>query len=245
MQFSDELEFTHRDRKDVYEYVERYGSVEYERARAALNMEPTAFGHHVAILKRDGIINHIKDKNRLTIAFESGAEEQFSDDSVEFTIRQAHENDLTGLVGAIRKAIDDKTYIVAENIADIVDHENVLLRHNDLESRIFFVATVNGDVVGWVHITSPEIEKLNHTAELTVGVLEDYRGHSIGSQLLHRGLEWTKENGFEKVYNSVPSTNEDAIEFLEEHGWETEAIREKHYKINGEYTDEVMMAVWP
>ena len=245
MQFSDELEFTHRDRKDVYEYVERYGSVEYERARAALNMEPTAFGHHVAILKRDGIIEYDDDRNRLTIAFESGVEEQFSDDGVEFTIRQAREDNLTGLVGAIRKAIDDKTYIVAENIADIVDHENVLLRHNDLESRVFFVATVNDDVVGWVHLTSPEIEKLSHTAELTVGVLENYRGHSIGSQLLHRGLEWAKENGFEKVYNSVPSTNEDAIEFLEAHGWETEAVREKHYKIDGEYTDEVMMAVWP
>lgn len=243
MQFSDDLEFTHRDRKDVYEYVERYGSVDHEKARAALNMEPTAFGHHVAILKRDGII--MEHEGRLSVSFESGEEEEFSDGDVEFVIRQAREDNLTGLVGAIRKAIDDRTYIVAENIADIVDHENVLLRHNDLESRVFFVATVNDDVVGWVHLTSPEIEKLSHTAELTVGVLEDYRDHGIGSHLLHRGLEWAKENRFEKVYNSVPSTNEEAIAFLEAHGWETEAVREKHYKIDDEFIDEVMMAVWP
>ncbi|MFC6963842.1 GNAT family N-acetyltransferase [Halocatena marina] len=241
MQFSDELEFTHRDRKDVYEYVERYGSVGYEKARAGLDMEPAAFGHHVAILKRDGIIEQHDDT--LTISFESGGKEQFSEDGVEFVIRQAREDDLTGLVGAIREAITDKTYIVAENIADIIDHENVLLRHNDLESRVFFVATVNGDVVGWVHLTSPEIEKLGHTAELTVGVIEAYRGHGIGSHLLQRGLEWANENGYEKVYNSVPSTNEDAIAFLDRHGWETEAVREKHYKIDNEYLDEVMMAV--
>ncbi|UPM43556.1 GNAT family N-acetyltransferase [Halocatena salina] len=241
MQFSDELEFTHRDRKDVYEHVERYGTVEYEAARTALNMEPSAFGHHVAILKRDGIIR--EDDNHLSVAFESGTEQRFSEDDVEVVIRQAHESDLSGLVGAIRMAIDDETYIVAENIADIVDHENVLLRHNDLRSRVFFVATVNEDVVGWVHLNAPEIEKLSHTAELTVGVLPAYRGYGIGSHLLQRGLEWATEQEYEKVYNSVPSTNEEAIEFLDSHGWETEAVREDHYLIDGEYIDEVMMAV--
>lgn len=241
MQFSDELEFTHRDRKDVYEYVERYGTVEYETARTGLNMEPTAFGHHVAILKRDGIIKQTDEQ--LSVAFESGTEERFSEDDIEVVIRQARESDLTGLVGAIRKAIDDKTYIIAENIADIVDHEDVLLRHNDLESRVFFVATVNDDVVGWVHLNAPEIAKLGHTAELTVGVLEAYRGYGIGSRLLERGLEWATEHGYEKVYNSVPSTNEGAIEFLENHGWETEAVREDHYMIDDEYINEVMLAV--
>jgi len=41
----------------------------------------------------------------------------------------------------------------------------------------------------------------------------------------------------------VPSTNEEAISFLEMHDWETEAVREDHYKLNGHYVDEVMMAV--
>ncbi len=75
------------------------------------------------------------------------------------------------------------------------------------------------------------------------GWLERYRGHGIGSQLLARGTEWAASNGYEKLYNSVPSTNEDAIEFLEDHGWDTDAIREDHYKIDDEYVDEVMMAV--
>jgi ribosomal protein S18 acetylase RimI-like enzyme len=76
-----------------------------------------------------------------------------------------------------------------------------------------------------------------------VGVLDDYQGHSIGSHLLERGLEWAASNDYEKVYQSAPSTNEYAIEFLKDHGWETEAVREDHYKIDDEYVDEVMMAV--
>jgi ribosomal protein S18 acetylase RimI-like enzyme len=240
MQFSDELEFSHRDRKDIYEYIEREGRVDYEDARRALNMSPEAFGHHVAVLKRDGVVT--REGDELRVAFDDESEETFTDEGLEVTIRQAREDDLTGLVGAIRDALADKAYIEAESIADVVESENVLLRHNELQSRMFFVATIHGDVVGWVHLNAPELEKLSHTAELTVGVIDEYRGRGIGTELLDRGVDWALDNAYEKLYNSVPSTNEDAIEFLESRGWETEAVREDHYKLGEEYVDEVMLA---
>jgi ribosomal protein S18 acetylase RimI-like enzyme len=243
MRFSDDLEFSHRDRKDIYDYVERNGRADYGEARAALNMDETAFGHHVAILCRDGVVERHEDE--LRIAFEDSEIELYAEDGVEFTIRQAREDDLSGLVGAIRSALADRTYIVGETVADVVDHENVLLRHNEVESRVFFVATVGGDVVGWVNLNHPEVAKLSHTAELTVGVIPEYRGHTIGSRLMERALDWATDNGYEKLYNSVPATNERGIEWLEDQGWETEAVREHHYRIDGDYVDEVMMAVWP
>jgi len=240
MQFSDELDFNHRDRKDIYEYVERYGTVGYEDARRALGMSQEAFGHHVAVLRRDGVIRRTDDE--LRVSFEDESEETYVDDGLEVSIRQAREDDLTGLVGAIREALADKTYIEGETLADVVESENVLLRHNELQKRVFFVATVHGDVIGWVHINAPELEKLEHTAELTLGVIDEYRGHGIGSKLLDHGVDWALDHGFEKLYNSVPSTNEEAIEFLDSRGWETEAVRNRHYRIDDEYVDEVMMA---
>jgi ribosomal protein S18 acetylase RimI-like enzyme len=236
-------EFEDPNREDVFDYINGRGLVDYEEARRDLNMDEEMFGHHVAILKRNGLIQNVE--GRLRVTFDGGPEEEFSEDGVDYTIRQAREDDLTGLVGAIRSVIADRTYIVAESIADVVDHEEMLLRHDSVESRIFFVATVNDDVVGWVHLNGPAMAKLSHTAELTVGVLEEYHGYGMGSHLLERGLEWAKDHGYEKVYSSVPSTNEAAIEFLRERGWETEAVREKHYKLGGEYIDEVMMACWP
>jgi ribosomal protein S18 acetylase RimI-like enzyme len=240
MELTEQLEFDHDDREDIYEYIESHGASDPKQVRKSLNMGERAFGHHAAILKRDGVLEEVDGK--LRIAFEAGTEEEFEADDVEFAIRQAREEDLTGLVGAIRQAIGGGAYVDAETVADVVDSEGVLLRHNELESRIFFVATVDGEVVGWVHLKHPESEKLAHTAELTVGVLEEYRGNSIGSHLLERGLEWGQSEGFERIYNSIPSTNEEAIAFLEGRGWEVEAVREGHYKLDGEYIDEVMMA---
>jgi len=240
MELTEPLQFDHADRKDIYEYVESNGSVPPEEVCESLRMEPRPFGHHVAILKRNGTLEERDGK--LRVAYEDPVEEEFTANDIEFTIRQARQEDLTGLVGAIRQAIGGKTYVDAETVADVVDSEGVLLRHNELESRIFFVACVEDEVVGWVHLKHPEIAKLGHTGELTVGVLDQYRDLGIGSHLLERGLEWAAKQDFEKIYNSVPSTNEEGIEFLEEHGWEIEAIREDHYKLEGEYSDEVMMA---
>ncbi|QCC60516.1 GNAT family N-acetyltransferase [Natrinema thermotolerans] len=234
------LEFGHEDRKRIYEYVERHGAVDPDDTRERLGIDPSGFRHHVAILKRDGRLE--KGDGKLRVTIDAGAEEEYVSADLEFHIRPARQEDLTGIVGAIRQVAEERTYIEAESVADEIDHEEALLRHNELESRMFFVATVEDDVVGWVHLYAPEIDKLSHTAELTVGVLEEYRGHGIGSHLLSRGLEWAGSNGYEKLYQSVPSTNEGAIAFLEGHGWETEAVREDHYKLNGHYVDEVMMA---
>ena len=129
-----------------------------------------------------------------------------------------------------------------ETVADVIDYEEILLRNNELSSRVFFVATVDDQVVGWVHLDLPETEKLEHTAKLTVGVLEEYQREGIGGTLLEKGMSWARENDFEKLYNSVPAINEEAMAFLENHGWHTEAAREDHYYIGDEYVDEVMMA---
>jgi ribosomal protein S18 acetylase RimI-like enzyme len=241
MSFRNSLEFGHMDRKQIYEYVERHGAADPDEVRDRLNIEPGGFRHHVAILKRDGRLEETDGTLRVTI--DAGAREEYRADDLEFHIRPARQDDLSGIIGAIRQVAEERTYIEAESVADEIDHDEVLLRHNEIESRMFFVATVDDEVVGWVHLYAPELKKLSHTAELTVGVLDGYRGYGIGSHLLARGLEWAASNGYEKVYQSVPSTNEDAIEFLETHNWEIEAVREDHYKLNGHYVDEVMMAV--
>lgn len=250
MALTEPIQIDGDERERIYEYVEAHGAVDRERAREELfpkdppgkAQHTRAFRHSVAMLKRDGYLE--EDDGRLRIAIDVEDEgEQFTTEDVDVTIRPARQEDLSGIVGAMRQVVEEMTYIEAESVADELDHEEVLLRHNEFESRMFFVATVEDDVVGWAHMHLPNLEKLDHTAELTVGVLEEYRGMGIGSQLLDRALAWARANDLEKVYQSVPSTNGDAIEFFETRGWQTEAVRENHYKLDDDYIDEVMMAI--
>ncbi|SEO71037.1 L-amino acid N-acyltransferase YncA [Halogranum amylolyticum] len=241
MDITESLSFDHKDRKDIYDYIESNGTVREDEIRRSLRLDPGALGTHLTILRRDGYIRKVGDK--VQVAYEDEEAEVYEVDGTEFTIRLPQEIDRDRLVDAINEVAAEGTYIEAETVADVVDHEEVILRHNEVGSRMFFVATVEDDVVGWVHLDLPEAEKLSHTAVLTVGLRPEHRGHGIGGKLLERGTEWAREHEFEKLYNSVPATNEEAIEFLESRGWETEAVRQDHYKINGHYVDEVMMAV--
>lgn len=228
------------ERRRIYQYVEQHGAVKPGEIAERLNLDPETYNHHLAILKRDG---RLEARNgHLEVALDGGTAEEFTEAGVVFTIRPARHDDLSGIVGAIRETVEEKRYIVAESVAEQLDYEGALLRHNDAETRMFFVSVVDGDVVGWAHLQGPEVAKLAHTAEVTVGVLPEYRRHGMGSHLLHRSISWAAEHGYEKLYNSIPATNQAAASFLEENGWETEAIRANHYRIDGEYVAEQMYA---
>ncbi len=121
MELTEPLQFDHTDRRDIYDYVESHGTASADEVRRALNIEPRPFGHHVAILQRDGMLE--RDGDELRVAYEDPGEEAFETESVEFTIRQARQEDLTGLVGAIRAAIGSGEYVDAETVADIIDSE--------------------------------------------------------------------------------------------------------------------------
>ncbi|MFC4357065.1 GNAT family N-acetyltransferase [Halobium salinum] len=240
MELTESLNFSHKDRKDIYDYVESHGTVREDEVRRALNLDPAALGHHVTILRRDGYVRKVG--NKLQVAYTDEEETHHEGEDVEYTIRAADETDREGLTDAMRTVTEEGRYIEAETVAAMVDQEEVVLRHNAIGSRMFFVATVGDTVAGWVHLDLPTAEKLSHTAVLTVGVRPEFRGEGVGSTLLDRGVAWAADHGFEKLYNSVPAVNESAIAFLESKGWETEAVREDHYRIDDDYVDEVMMA---
>jgi GNAT superfamily N-acetyltransferase len=241
MQAHQRLAFDTEERKRLYEYVERNGVVDRDELETEFSMDSDRIDRELAALEEDGYLEERGGIYR--IAIDLGGELTYEADGVDVTIRPAEQADLTGLVGVMREVAEEDAYLTAESVVDLLDHEEVVFRNNDVESRTFFVATVGDEVVGWVHLRSPKFEKLRHTAELTIGVLDEYRGHGIGSHLMEHGLEWAKSNGFEKVYQSLPATNQQAVTFLKQHRWETEAIRPAHFKIDDEYVAEQQMAV--
>jgi ribosomal protein S18 acetylase RimI-like enzyme len=233
--------FETKDRKRLYEFVDSRGGVTFdELLESDLLRDPDRYRQLVAVMKRDGLL--AEEDGVLETALEAGVEEPHETPAGDVTIRAARQEDISGVVGVMRQVADDRRYIVAEDVAAQLAGDSTLVRE-DLEDRRFFVATLDDEVVAWCGVERPTLEKLAHNAELTLGVLEEFRGSGIGSHLMEHALSWAKERGFHKVYNSVPATNPEGIEFLEDHGWEEEAVRRDHYRIDDEFVDEVMMAV--
>lgn len=241
MKLKKELSFGTQERKRIYEHVERNGIIDPETVKAELDLDPDSFRHHLSILKRDG---YLEERNgSLRIQIDAGTEEEFVTDQGRFTIRPARQEDLPGIIGAIRQIVEEKTLVEAETVAEQLNYEDALIRRNDHEARMFFVATVDDEVVGWTHLQAPAVEKLRHTAKCTIGVLAEYRDRGIGSHLLHRSLEGAAANDYETVYQSLPATNQLAIQFLEAHGGTVEATFNDWYKINDASVDKVVISI--
>lgn len=264
-------------RRRIYEYVERNGAASPSEIRHEVRIDagPPASkparsgGHsaertpmpvaqvreHLMALDVGGYL--IQDNGKYRVAIADNRAAHPVDDGI-VTIRPARNEDHAELASVIRDVASEDTYIVARAIAEAIDHEETLLRHNQRRSRVFFVATYqpNGDtndeyepdeegkIVGWVHLEGLRLDELRHVAELTVGVVADHRQEGIGKRLLEHGSGWATEAGYEKVYQTLPATNEDAIVFLESEGWEREATHVNHYRIGDEYVDEVLLATW-
>ena len=107
MELTEKLTFTHDDRRDLYEYVEEHGNVHERDVRRALNMDRTAFGHHVTALVRDGYLTWEDD--RLSVAYAEEDATAHTANGLEYVVRMAAQPDLGGLVSAIRAVANART----------------------------------------------------------------------------------------------------------------------------------------
>jgi hypothetical protein len=59
-----------------------------------------------------------------------------------------HDGDFDGFVDCIRAVTAEETDAIAETVAEQLLAEETVIRHDTVESRLFLVATVDGESVG-------------------------------------------------------------------------------------------------
>lgn len=125
-----------------------------------------------------------------------------------------------------------------------IESTRAFVRSNISNGFVQVVALVNGDLVGWCDILPPRIPGFTHCGKLGVSVLPDYRGRGIGRQLITEALERARKKGIERVELEVFSSNVAARALYEKLGFVTEGVRRRARKVDGQYDDIVLMALF-
>jgi ribosomal protein S18 acetylase RimI-like enzyme len=98
-------------------------------------------------------------------------------------------------------------------------------------------------VVGWCDIVRNTHDGFRHVGRLGMGLLPDYRERGLGRRLVAEALRAARQAGIERVELEVFASNERAIAFYRALGFVTEGVKRRARKLDGQYDDNVFMAL--
>lgn len=99
-------------------------------------------------------------------------------------------------------------------------------------------------VVGWCDIVHNPIEGFRHAGRLGMGLLPEYRGQGLGKRLTVETIRAARLAGIERIELEVFASNERAVALYRKLGFVTEGIKRRARKLDGEYDDNVFMALF-
>ena len=124
---------------------------------------------------------------------------------------------------------------VAEQRAEI----EAVLEH---PNQTILVAEHAGALVGYVRAEGGAYERNLHSAELVIGIRQDYAGRGIGTRLIFAVEEWGRASNIHRLELTVMRHNVVAIGLYQKMGFTIEGTRADAMLVDGVYVDEYYMA---
>jgi ribosomal protein S18 acetylase RimI-like enzyme len=163
------------------------------------------------------------------------------EDVVRVDIRPARLDDASGHNACVDVVARERRYlgmIQAPPLADSVKFLEAILT-NDWP---LFVADCDGQIVGWCDIAGLTRPGTTHCGVLGMGLLPAWRGQGLGRRLAQAALAKANAIGLERVQLEVYADNAPAIALSGKLGFAVEGKRRRARKLDGVYTDILMMA---
>lgn len=130
--------------------------------------------------------------------------------------------------------------IEAPSLQEVSDFQKKLI---DQKFPVFY-ALDKDQVIGWVDIVVFKNPRMNHRGTLGMGLLKSHRGQGVGSKLLEKALEYSRQIGLEKIELQVYTGNTQAIDLYKKFGFEQSGHIKHYRKFEDVYFDSLSMAVF-
>lgn len=104
------------------------------------------------------------------------------------------------------------------------------------------VAEDQDQLAGYMFAIGGSAKRNRHAAYLVIGILPEYRGKGVGTQLFQQMEEWTAANGISRLELTVVTENEAGLALYKKQGFEVEGTKRQSLKINGRMVDEYYMS---
>lgn len=121
--------------------------------------------------------------------------------------------------------------LLRENIQVLITGEDLLL----------VAENENNEIIGYIWAERGKLNRIQHTAYITTGIRERYRGKGIGTEFFKKLNEWARSKKIIRLELTVECENIHAKHLYEKNGFIVEGIRHKSMNVNGNLLDEYYM----
>ena len=158
-------------------------------------------------------------------------------------VREVKKEDAKSLIRIAQSCSKTQYMIreVGEVSTNLKDKQKEIEYYRKSKNSIYLVGECEGKVVGECCLLGGRFCRSKHRAELSIMVMEGYRGNRIGKRLINRALDICKKLGIEVIELKVVEDNTSAIKLYGSVGFKVVGKIEKYLKINGEYKSAVIM----
>ena len=168
-----------------------------------------------------------------------------------WTIRPMHPDHAAGIIALMRATIAEPVNNLMSEPGEFtltVEQERMFLAEQMIRPDwAGFVATLNdapGQVIGSIMANGKGRRATRHRAAVGLAVARDWRGKGVGRALMERVIAWARETGFiTRLELEALVRNESAVRLYERLGFQREGLQRHALLRNGEYLDDIIMAL--
>lgn len=136
-------------------------------------------------------------------------------------ILPAKQNDLAAIVAVYNQAIATKI-ATADTVPVTAENKQLWFDEHSDEKYPLLVAEYNEDVVGWISLSAYRKgrQALQHTAEVSYYIHQNYLQQSIGSKLMEAIMIKAKDLGYKNLIAIIIDANTASVALLKKFGFQ-------------------------
>lgn len=163
-------------------------------------------------------------------------------------IREARPEDAGQLLARLQQLIAEPDINIplapGEFNVTLEEERQILADYATAANSIFLVAEAGGEIIGDLSCKGGARQATRHAAVLGISVSQAWRGQGVGNALMNRAVTWAKQTGIvSRLELYVYVRNQAAIALYRKFGFEVEGQRRRVIYQNGEYLDDLIMAL--
>jgi len=139
------------------------------------------------------------------------------------------------------KRVEDSGFMLfepGEKTRTVDEQRRIIERIIPDKKSTILVAEEENTLIGYLQAMGSNIKRIRHSAHLALGVVEQYRGKGIGTQLFEELFKWAKETEISRLELTVIKHNFKAFNLYRNMGFVLEGEKVNSLIINGEPVNE-------